>query len=125
MANDESLYGYNNGNKKIELELNENSLDQTDLSNRNGKSIELSKNLNELNFLNNDNLEIISLNEPKRSDEFELKKENKIKKINLIGKFKKSTTNSLNKAKLLKRKLNLRPKKSFTKANKLIAKNLN
>lgn len=127
LANDESLYGYGKQIKKVETDLNGNSLETSaDQLNRNGKSIQL-LNANQLNSLNDDNLEFIplfdSVQPKRRSDEIDLKVKN-VKKLNLIGKFKNSAP--LNKAKSLKRKFNLRPKKInkvLTKANKLIDKN--
>lgn len=127
LTSDESLHGYRTtGNSatgsKVELELNENSLERADAaaesrSIRNANAA--SRSLNE-----QDNLEFISaLSEPKsRSYEFD-SNEQLSKKAYLIGKLKPGSP-ALSKSVLLKRKLNLKPKrvKILSKANKLFDK---
>ena len=118
LASDSSLHGYKTSNdKKIELELNENSLDRLDQSSDLNAEDKLIKNEN--------NFEFLPLNEPKSSrtaaseeDNIDLKQ-----KIKLNKKFKKTF---LSKNSQLKRKLNLKPKKVkiLTKANKLFDNNV-
>ena len=113
LTSDESLHGYRTpAGSKVELELNDNSLERADVESRPTRHAAGRSLLNE-----QDNLEFISLSEPKsRSDDEKLSK-----KAYLINKLKPG---ALSKSVLLKRKLSLKPKrvKILSKANKLFDK---
>lgn len=113
LTSDESLHGYRTSGNKVELELNDNSLDRVDADH---KSIKSDRSANE-----QDNLEFISLSEPKSRSDDEPREETLSKKAYLFGKLKQPT---LSKSVLLKRKLNLKPKrvKILSKANRLFDK---